>query len=153
MEQLDLFNLEDFDEQMFQQGKAKVRLKYDRLLKFRPSFKDCELYEWAVIFRKIIAENLLNLSKHKLESKTFLTDWRNEKDLIILCDLADIQIEDLKVWTNQILDGALCFDYRILNDSIKVMLDIHKNRPPPDMDLIEDWSDSAPNKDQLTLDL
>jgi len=153
MQQLDLFNFDEIDEVTFQQSAAKIKLNYSALLKFRPSFQDCEMYEWAVVFRKIIAEALLDLSNHKLEAKDFLKGWRQKKDLSLLCDLADIRIEDLQIWTEQILDGALCFNYRILNDSIKAMLDIRKDRPAPDTSLIDDWSNSAPDKDQLTLDL
>lgn len=154
MEQPTLFDLETLQESDFDKRKSLMKMNYSPLLRFRPNCEDDEfLYVYAVAYRRILGDLLIDLSKGKLEATDYLTNPRYRKDRVIVCDIAHIDERYLNIWIEQIQAGALCFNYRILIDSIRNLLDIHKNKPPADSAVVEDWSDAAEiNKNQYSFD-
>lgn len=139
MEQQLLFSFSELDNQEFKKKAAKIKLNYSFLLKNKPQESDEELYKFAIIYRKIIGELLIDLSEYKLEAKNFLTNDSFDSDRSFICAAAYIHIDELNIWVQQILDGALCFNKRILDDHIKYLLGIKKSDTPPDLTLEEDW--------------
>jgi len=154
MEQLNLFNgdLEKIDEALLDKKISKIKLNYSTLLIISPCSGDEFLDIWAIFYRKMIGELLIDLDKHKKEATHFLTNWRFQKDRNLICLFAQIHHENLEIWTEQILAGAACFDKRILDDKLKSLAGIKKNAPPVDIDLIEDWKQEEINKNQLSFD-
>ena len=153
MEQVLLFDFAELDNQEFQKKSSKIKKDYSFLLKNKPDESDEFLYVMAIIYRRIIAELLIDLSNHKLEAEKFLTSESDEVNRRWVCFVAQIHIDELTIWTEQILDGALCFNERILDDHIKALLGIKKSDSPPDLTLEEDWTDEYPEDALRQLDL
>lgn len=150
----DLFNgeLEDLDKALVNTRISKVRLNYSTLLLNTPCSSDELLDIWAIAFRKIIGELLIDLYEKKQEAEFYLTCWRFEKDRVLICSFAQIHPDNLRVWSEQIINGAACFDKRILDDCLKKLANIRKNSPPIKSEMIEDWEKENFNKCQLSFD-
>jgi len=145
MDQQQLFDFAELDNQEFKRKASKIKLGYSFLLKNRPDEADEDIYKMAIIHRRIIAELLLDLSKQKLEATDYLTNDLYRLNRKWLCLHAYIHIDELNIWVNQIIDGALCFNNRILDDHVKSLLGIKKSDSPPDLTLEEDWGVYYPN--------
>ena len=152
MEQLNLFNgeLEGIDNNLINKRISKVKLNYSTLLINTPCSNDELLDIWAIAFRKIIGELLIDLYENKQEAEFYLTSWRFEKDRALICSFAQIHPDNLKVWAEQIINGAACFDKRILDDCLKKLANISKSSPPVESNIIEDWEKEEFNKCQLS---
>lgn len=161
MEQQQLFNLSELDDIETNKKISKTKLDYSSLLKHEPNINQCsydgdnDLFTWAIAYRRIIGNLLIELSNHKLEAKDYLTNEKYLDDRQALCENAFINIQYLNIWTLQIIDGGVCFDDRILDDCLKAMNGFLKKRPEIDLSVIEDWSDEYPEDAlrQLTLNL
>lgn len=148
LEQLALFDIEKHEDLILDEQIAKTKRDYSHLLRSRPVFREDVLLAGSHLFRKLIANNLIELSRGKLEAKDYFTNPNYSKDLEMVCEFADIDINYLHGWVEQILNGAVCFNFRIADDSLKAIYNIAKKRPPFDSSVIEDWSIYYP-KDAL----
>jgi hypothetical protein len=161
MEQDLLFNFQELDNKELDRKISKTKLGYSSLLKHEPNIKQdaedgsLDLFTWAIAYRRIIGNLLIELSDGKLEATDYLTNKRYAEDRSILCDNAFIELKHLQIWTSQILNGGVCFDDRMLDDCLKAMNGFSKKRPEIDLSVIEDWSDEYPEDalNQLDLDL
>ena len=146
MEQQQLFNLTDFDNQNTEEKVKKTKLGYGALLLRTPDipqdikYGDFDLFTVSILYRKAVGNLLIELHEKKLEATDFLTRDVFKEDREFMCAVADLTPRHLETWTKQIINGAICFDSRILDDSLKAMLGFSKKRPEMDLSVIEDWS-------------
>jgi hypothetical protein len=139
MKQPTLFDFNKLDDESLDFKISKTKRDYGHLLLCRPEIREDFLLAGSHLFRKLIAKNLIELSKGCFQAQEYFTNPVNKQDLEIICELAFIDFKYLQDWIDQILEGAVCFNHRIADDSLKAIYGIAKKRPPFDSSVIEDW--------------